>query len=188
MKTFFTAIILGIFAITTCAREVDVETTTSAITSTHTSHKPIKTHPPTTLVAKKTTSTTSTFTPRPTCDVVMFRIDCPETPDPCCSRIIPTDSGSGFICASEWDAIDEGVEWESCVETTTTSSSEITVPTGYAAFAAADGKGGNVTTITTTVVSFPEPTYSSGASGAKGLRMGGPAAFGLLGLVFAIHY
>ncbi|KAK6499393.1 hypothetical protein TWF506_004020 [Arthrobotrys conoides] len=186
MKTFFTAILLGFFAITTCAREADVETTTSAIASTHiSSHKPIKTHSPTTLVAKKTTSTTSTFTPRPTCNVVMFRIDCPETPDPCCTRICPGSSGSGYMCANEWDTIEEGVECESCVQTTSTSSSEITVPTGYAAFAAAGGNGGNMTT---TTASLPEPTYSSEASGTKGLGISEVAALGLLGLMFAIHY
>ncbi|RVD81330.1 uncharacterized protein DFL_009196 [Arthrobotrys flagrans] len=131
MKTFFTAIILGIFAITAYARDADVETTTGT-------HKPTETHAPTTLLAK-TTSTTS-LTPRPTCDVRMFRIDCPETPDPCCTRLCLDASSSGLFCADDWEDVGEGVQCESCIETTSSSSSsEVTVPTGVAAFAAVGG-------------------------------------------------
>ncbi|KAK6510133.1 hypothetical protein TWF481_004847 [Arthrobotrys musiformis] len=172
MKTFFTTIILGIFAITSYAREVDTETSTST-------HKVTKTHTPTTLVAK-TTSTTTSLAPQPTCDVRMFRIDCPETPDPCCTRLCVDASSNTLFCADDWEDVGEGVQCESCVAETTSSSSEVPSPTvGYASA----GGNGNVTT---TAASIPEPTFSSEASGAQGLRMGGAAAFGLFGLALAI--
>ncbi|KAK6351868.1 hypothetical protein TWF718_005013 [Orbilia javanica] len=167
MKTFFTTILLGIFAITTYARDADVETTSTKLT----------THTPTTL--SKTSSTTSAAA-RPTCDVRMFRIDCPETPDPCCTRLCIDPASSGLFCADDWEDVGEGVQCESCVQTTTTSSSESMVPTGVSSYA---GSGNNVTT---TTASLPEPTFSSEASGARELRIGGAAAVGLLGLLFAI--
>ncbi|KAK6517430.1 hypothetical protein TWF281_004087 [Arthrobotrys megalospora] len=173
MKSFFTAILLGIFAITTFAREVDVETTSA--------HKSTKTHAPSTLVAKKTsTITTSTSAPRPTCDVRQFLIDCPEIPDPCCARLCLDASSSGLFCADEWEDVGEGVQCESCVETTS-SSSETPLPT-VATFAASGIKPSNITTTS----SIPEPTFSSEASGAQAVKIGSAAIFGLLGLLLAI--
>ncbi|KAK6338393.1 hypothetical protein TWF730_002456 [Orbilia blumenaviensis] len=199
MKTYFTAILFGIFAITACAREVDVEPTTSlevhkstkphsVVVSTktydaETSTKKVHTSAvTTTLVSKKSTSsvvkskTTTSITPRPTCDVRMFRIDCPEVPDLCCTRLCLDSSSSSYFCADDWEDVGEGIQCESCVQSTTTSSAGPT----------ATGKSYNTTGATTTS-SLPEPTFSSEASsGAPGLRMGSAAVLGALGLLLAI--
>ncbi|EPS43431.1 hypothetical protein H072_2583 [Dactylellina haptotyla CBS 200.50] len=179
MKSSLTAIVFCAIASSTTALKLSSETYTYSAFATE------KIEPTTTIIP----ITTTKGVPAATCDITIFRPDCPYDPDPCCWQLCLDETANSWYCLARFAAQPDNISCDACVETTTSTSSSSTststkiTTTAPQIFAMAGAAFPTATANRTMTTSLPAPTFTNKASGASALRIGGAAAVVLLSLV-----